>query len=481
MSSLKLKFFYQLAVSFLYSIAPILVFPYISRTLGPENIGKINFIEYSAQIFIIIATFGIPLYGVRAIAKVRDDQSKVNALASELIYLQLLTSILSSLLFIAFVFLNQSLFSETGLVIIAVSGLLINAFTIGWLIEGIEEFGYIAKRSYFIKIASVLAIFFFIRDANDYKTYYFILVLTNGVLIITDLFYIFFKGVRVIGAFNLKQHVKPLFFFFIASVAISLYRKFDAVLLGILSGTLAVGIYSTAFKTVLFSQNFISDLGGILLPRMSYLVRNGTKAEIDRILNKSLLYVLTFGIPVFLFILIMSPAIIDLLGGAAFSKAIPVLQILALYPLILGIENVFYIQVLLPFEREKYILFSAIVGSVLSIGLNLLLIPIFAEKGAAIACLIAELSVTVIMGIRATRLVSFRTSGLQVAGIIVSSLTFIPINLLTQQFVSNTLLQFIVVAFLCALIYFLIQFFVFKSSMMKEILAAFLKLIKKSA
>ena len=99
MGSLKPKLLYQLAVSFLYSAAPIIIFPYVSRVLGPEQIGKINFIDYTAQFFILFASFGLNFYGVREIARVRDDRESLTRVGSELVLIHILTTIVSLVIF----------------------------------------------------------------------------------------------------------------------------------------------------------------------------------------------------------------------------------------------------------------------------------------------------------------------------------------------------------------------------------------------
>ncbi|MFN2438538.1 MAG: oligosaccharide flippase family protein, partial [Chitinophagaceae bacterium] len=108
MSSLKPKFLFQLSTSFLYAVAPLLVFPYISRVLGPENIGKINFIDFTAQFLLLFASFGIPLYGVREAAKLRNNKTGLNKLITELFCIHLIVTFISLGIFASIVALNKN-------------------------------------------------------------------------------------------------------------------------------------------------------------------------------------------------------------------------------------------------------------------------------------------------------------------------------------------------------------------------------------
>ena len=53
---------------------PLITFPYISRVLLVEGSGKVAFATSVVSYFTMFATLGIPTYGIRACARVRDDK-----------------------------------------------------------------------------------------------------------------------------------------------------------------------------------------------------------------------------------------------------------------------------------------------------------------------------------------------------------------------------------------------------------------------
>src|ERR1700709_795550 len=99
-SGLKSKMGYQLAISASQVLLPLASYPYITRVLGPGNLGTINYVDFLSQLFIIFAAFGIPFYAVREIARVRDDKAARARLISEMAFIQLLFSIISTFVFI---------------------------------------------------------------------------------------------------------------------------------------------------------------------------------------------------------------------------------------------------------------------------------------------------------------------------------------------------------------------------------------------
>ena len=63
---------------------PLITFPYVSRVLQPENIGKINFSVSIIAYFSLAASLGITTYAIRECSMVRNDKRKLNDTASQI-------------------------------------------------------------------------------------------------------------------------------------------------------------------------------------------------------------------------------------------------------------------------------------------------------------------------------------------------------------------------------------------------------------
>ena len=66
-------------------IFPLITFPYVSRVLGASGTGKVSFAISVVSYFTMVAALGVPTYGIRAAAKVRDDQEKLNRTTQEIL------------------------------------------------------------------------------------------------------------------------------------------------------------------------------------------------------------------------------------------------------------------------------------------------------------------------------------------------------------------------------------------------------------
>jgi O-antigen/teichoic acid export membrane protein len=70
---------YNILLSLTNILFPLISFIYVARILGPKGIGEVQFVMSFAQYFSIFAAIGIPIYGVREIAKVRDSSAKLSS------------------------------------------------------------------------------------------------------------------------------------------------------------------------------------------------------------------------------------------------------------------------------------------------------------------------------------------------------------------------------------------------------------------
>ena len=76
--SLKKNFAYKGLLTIANPIMGIITFPYISRVLGVENVGLVNFVDNTISYFLLFATMGIGSIGVRAIAAAKGSQEELD-------------------------------------------------------------------------------------------------------------------------------------------------------------------------------------------------------------------------------------------------------------------------------------------------------------------------------------------------------------------------------------------------------------------
>ena len=71
--SVKVNFIMNFIFTLSQFIFPLITFPYVSRVLGPAGTGSVSFATSVITYFTMFAMLGVPTYGIRACAKVREN------------------------------------------------------------------------------------------------------------------------------------------------------------------------------------------------------------------------------------------------------------------------------------------------------------------------------------------------------------------------------------------------------------------------
>lgn len=421
--SIKKNFVMNATLSISAFIFPLISFPYVSRILGPAGTGNVSFAVSFVTYFDMFAQLGIPFYGIRACARIRDDENELSRTVRELLSINLIMSlIIYSVLFIV-IFSVPSLRAEKGLYIICSSMILLNAIGMNWLFQALEKYSYITIRSMAFKFVSIIGMFLLINSSDDYLIYSALTVFSAYASNILNYFYarklVPFKFER--HQLNYRRHFKAAGIFFAMSCATTVYLNLDNVMLGIISGKTEVGYYNAAVRVKTLLVSLVTSLGSVLLPRLSYYVENKKMEDFRRISGKALHLVLIMSTPLVLyFILFASPTIL-LLAGNQYEASILPMQIIMPTLILIGVTNILGIQILVPLGLEKTMLFSETGGAIVDVILNALLIPRFGASGAAIGTLAAETAVLVIQYIKLKEISSLPSSGIQISLLVIST------------------------------------------------------------
>jgi len=145
--SIKLNFIMNAILTISGFLFPLITFPYISRVLLPEGTGRVNFAISLINYFIMFAMMGIPTYGIRACAQVRDDKEKLSRTAHELLFINLIMSVLAYILLAGALLFIPRLFEDRLLYLIVSASILFTAIGMEWLFKALEEYTYITIRS----------------------------------------------------------------------------------------------------------------------------------------------------------------------------------------------------------------------------------------------------------------------------------------------------------------------------------------------
>ncbi|MGN6178415.1 MAG: flippase [Mucilaginibacter sp.] len=466
---MKKNYIYTLLLTVFNIIFPILSFPYISRILGPAGVGKVQFVITFAQYFALVSALGIPYYGVREIARVRLNYRDLSKTFSELITIYIITSVLISAVYIAVVMAFTRFSTDLNYYLPSLLIILLGFSSIDWFYQGIEEFKSIALRSIFVKLASLILMYVFVETLHDALIYLYISifsVLGNNIINI-----IFLRNKVSISTtqLRLRKHLKPLFYIFGANLSIAMYNMLDTILLGLLSNDKAVGYYTASTKITRIAMPLVVSIGSVLLPKISESFHNKDD-KYKRLLATSYSFIILLAVPITFALFLLAPELIHLVSGRAFDPAIVPMQILSVLPVFIGMGNLLGVQVLISSGKEREMLKSVMVGMVLSILLNIILVPKTQATGAAIANSITELVVSCVFYYFVYKAYQLKFSVKTFFYSTLSCIPFIPIIYLLRRGLHSEILVLGSSAISCSLVYFVIKYFFLKDVYTSEVI-----------
>lgn len=395
--SVKFNFIMNFIMSASSIVFPLITFPYISRVLMATGNGKVATASAVVAYFNMFASLGIPTYGIRACAKVRDDKKALSKTAQELIIINSITMLISCVVFAFTVILVPEFAAEKELYLINGIGLALNVFAVTWLYNALEQYAYITVINMITKLFSLILMFLLIKRPEDYVIYGGITVFASSASYVFNFIYARkFITLKKIGKYNFRVHMTPILKFFAMSAAISVYTNLDVVMLQFMQGDAEVGYYNAAIKVKTILVTLITSLGTVLLPRLSYYIKKEKTEDFYRMIGKAVNFVVVAGLPLTIYFMLYASESIQFLAGDGYQGAVLPMIILMPTVLLIGMSNITGIQILTPQNQEQKVLNSIVCGAVADFLLNLVLIPKMASSGAALATVIAELVVLLV-------------------------------------------------------------------------------------
>lgn len=417
--SVKYNFLMNLLLSGSSVIFPLITFPIVSRALYSDMYGLCNWSFSIASWLSLIAMLGVSKYGIREVARNRNEPISLAKTTSEILTFTLATTSFILICFIISIFIIPDLAAYRELFLVNSITILCNTLGVNWFFQGIEQYNYITLRGIAIKIVCFIGVIAFVHTPDDYLIYALLIVLSAALANLINFAYMAHllkqtlkahdASLPLISIFSLNfsplRHLKPLLVFFIIAAAISIYTVLDTVMLGFLSTTQQVGFYSAAINVKNALVSVVSALSGVLLPRASNMLINGRKDEYRSLIKKSICLVLCVSIPLALILAFLSTPLITWYAGNDFVGAGAPLSILALSIIPIGLSVIFCDAVLIPNGLEKYCTVIYLIAAVVNFASNIILIPSLGAFGAAISTFFVECLIAVFEFIFARKLV----------------------------------------------------------------------------
>jgi|TARA_B110000971_G_scaffold121303_1_gene124244 PST family polysaccharide transporter len=377
----------------------LLIMPYLINILGVGNYGLYSFAFAISMYLVILTDYGFGFTGVKLISVNRNNKDKVSDIfhSIQIIKFFILIIVLAiytfAILFIDILYVNKELFFLSF-------GILIGQTIVPvWFFQGMERMKFITIINLIIRVIAVILILIFVKSPEDIS-----LAIASqaigfslaGILSIYVAYKKFNLSFRIPKTPEILQMLITNRHMFFSTLSLSVYKNFNIVLLGFLSTNIEVGLYSAAEKVIKAVQSLIAPVSQAIYPNMSLkFSKLKSKEAVSKLIKLAKLYLIPLVITLILLVFSKN-TVIRFLGvnndgfSNLFFILLPVIVFGSLNYLlgIVGLVNL---------NKEKYFNKATIIGGTINVILCFLLSKKYGAHGSAIALVIAEFIVFIII------------------------------------------------------------------------------------
>ena len=365
---------------------------YYANYLGAAGFGILSAAIALAGILTIFTDLGLSALTVREVARDKDLARKYmgNTTIIKLIF--------SAITFLA-TFIIVQLFvqdqqSAIVLYIITIAFILnVISGTFSAVFQAYEEMEYQSVATVLNSILMFAAVYIAIFYNANIMAFAMIYLIINFIILLFNVIICLWKF--VVPKFEVdfqfwKALIMEAYPLAIASIFALIAFKIDTIMLAFISGDVATGLYSAAYKLLEALMFIPSVYATALLPVFSKF-HVSSQDSLQFSYYKSFKYLSMLGIPIAVGTTLLADQIITFIYRNGFTEATIILQIL-----IWAIPIIFVSYVLgasiTSINRQHETVRISFLCMLLNVGLNLLLIPTYGYLGAAIVTVITEFS-----------------------------------------------------------------------------------------
>jgi O-antigen/teichoic acid export membrane protein len=356
----------------------------------------------------LFSMMGITTIGIREIAATKNDDMKMSQAFTSLVALNSVFTLVSLTLLVISIYIFPQFYEHRGLMMVGAMKLLANTCLLEWLFTGLEKFRYITIRTIIVRILYVIAVFLFVRQADDYPLYFF---LTSMMVVLNALVNLLSipKHIRLNWReIRLWTYLKPVLIIGLYTLLTSMYTTFNVVFLGFVSDKEQVGFYSTATKLFTIIIAVYTAFTTVMLPRMSQLMAEKKTDEFHEMIRKSFNALLVVTIPLITFSFVFSNEIVLFISGSGYEGAYLPTRIVMPLIFVIGYSQILIIQILMPLKADRYILANSCLGAIVGIIGNIVFTAQYYAIGASITWVISELCVMIAAQYRVSLIMGYR-------------------------------------------------------------------------
>lgn len=327
-------------------LVPLILVPYLVRSLGIERYGIVQTAVSFMYIFLVVTNFGFNYSAAREISIHRDNPEIASRIAGAILLLKSLLMCGSFIIMLLLAISVPSLNSELGLVIITFGFIIGDVLFPVWLYQGYEKMYYLSRFQIIARIILFIGVLTFIKEPQDYLLYpalYYGIQIIMAIATLAYAHHLLGVKIRMPSLTIMKEQlilgIRP----FMSSIAQVLYTQPRVFYVSLISTQLMTGTYAIADKAAGVFQLFPVWLFVIsALPKLSYMFEHD-REDCMKTLRTYQIWTVVYALISTPIIVFSAPWIIYAFSGEFNDQAVMYFRLLCIETFILTI-NIFLIH-----------------------------------------------------------------------------------------------------------------------------------------
>lgn len=378
-------------------LIPLILTPYIIQVLGVSLYGVVATAQSAAIIFALLTEFGFNITAVRRISQHKQDPAHVNQVVNDVFFLKLFLLSGTLLLFAAVIWLVPHFRVHAQLFLLSYAMVAGQALIPYWYFQGTEDLNKTVIPVSAGKLLSIALIFWLVKQPKD-------ALLVNLIFGLTSVFSGIWLHILIYRKhrLSLKQVNRKTLWnellgglpIFLANIGVVAFANSTILILSFFVQPYLLGIYSIADRIIQLFRSLLILFHQVTYPRLCALIQEGNRKTMHFLKQ-------TYG---GIWLLVFTGCLILLTGApyiilyfikdpGALPTGIRILRQMSFICLIVSLNMPFY-QLLLAYRNDWLTARVHIPAALVSLLLNLILVPFIGIAGSVITVYLIEASVT---------------------------------------------------------------------------------------
>lgn len=307
-------------------LIPLITIPYISRTVGVDKFGILEYSYTLTLYFIQIVEYSFDITATRRMAVIAHRPVLVSRLFSTVFWSKIFLWVMGALVFAAMMVLKRQLHPYMPALLGYFAMTISFVFTQNWFFQGLQKLGAVALANVAIKLIFALLLFSLVKNESDY---YLVAVSTSlGYLIVSA--FVFRYSFRLMPELRLRfpgirlvlKNLTSGFYVFAGGMANKVYALGGMYWAGLLLSGATLGFYGAAHKLYLVAQSMMFyPLHMTLLPHLAQKASEGITMY-KKVLFKYIKWLVVPFTGAGMLLFLVSEPVVKLLFGLEYRESI---------------------------------------------------------------------------------------------------------------------------------------------------------------